>query len=257
MSTTHTLTEWFSTPQGQYLLTREQAFFDQSVADIFGYNAMQLGLPELPFLRASRMPLRFAAAPEGRPEAAAPESRPIAMAYLDLDALPFPCDSLDMVLLPHALEFNPHPHQILREVERVLRPEGSLIISGFNPRSLWGLRRALGPHTDAPWNGAFIALPRLKDWLALLGFEVVTGRFACYAPPLSNPNWVDRLHFMEPAGDRWWAVCGGAYFLQAIKRVSGMHLIKPSWNEGLVGKLLPAMPKLNRELSQRTKNGTE
>ena len=263
MSTSSTLSEWLATSQGNYLLTREQAFFDQSVADIFGYNALQMGLPQHGFLHASRMPLRILASHEpalplseqGVEQAVEP--RQCARVSLDLGALPFECDSLDLVLLPHTLEFSPHPHQILREVERVLRPEGSLIISAFNPRSLWGIRRALGPRTGAPWDGTFIALPRLKDWLALLGFEVVAGRFSCYVPPLSNPKWLQRTHFMEAAGDRWWAVCGGVYFLQAIKRVPGMTLIKPAWNEGLMGKLLPSVPKLNREVSQRSDNKTE
>ena len=243
MPTANTLTDWFATTQGQYLLAREQAFFDHSVADIFGFNALQLGLPEHEFLRTSRMPLRVMAGNEAGVQVRA-----------DVNELPFECGSLDLVLLPHVLEFNAHPHPILREAERILMPDGTLLISGFNPRSLWGLRRALGSKTGYPWNGDFIALPRLKDWLALLGFEVVAGRFACYVPPFTNPGWSNRLRFMEPAGDRWWAVCGGVYFLQAIKRVPGMRLIKPRWNEGLVGKLLPAAPKLNREVPQRTKS---
>lgn len=242
MSTTTALNEWFATPQGQYLLACEQAFFDRAVADIFGFNALQLGLPELEFLRTSRIPLHVIGGHEAG-----------AQVRLDMDELPFECGSLDLVLLPHVLEFNAHPHQILREVERVLMPEGHLIISGFNPRSLWGIRRAIGSKMGYPWCGNFIALTRLKDWLALLGFEVAAGRFACYAPPLTNPGLLSRFQFMEPAGDRWWAVWGGAYFLHAIKRVPGMRPIKPKWNEGLVGKLLPAAPKLNKEVSQRTK----
>ncbi len=224
----------------------EQALFDHSVTDIFGFNAVQLGLAEHDFLRASRMPLRAIVGNEAGVKV-----------RLDMDELPFGCSSLDLVLLPHVLEFNAHPHQILREVERVLRPEGNVIISGFNPRSLWGARRILGSQTSFPWRGDFIALSRLKDWLALLGFEVVTGRFACYAPPLTNPNLLNRFNFMEPAGDRWWAVWGGVYFLQAIKHVSGMNLIKPKWNERLVGTLIPAAPKLNREISQCTKTEPE
>lgn len=246
MSTANTLNDWFATPQGQYLLAREQAFFDQTVTDIFGFNAVQLGLPEHEFLRTSRMPLRALAGTETG-----------AQVRLSMDELPFDTASIDLMLLPHVLEFNEHPHQILREVERVLMPEGHVIIAGFNPRSLWGLRRAMGSQTGYPWRGNFISLPRMKDWLALLGFEVVAGRFACYAPPLLNPKLINRLHFMEPAGDRWWAVCGGVYFLQAIKRVPGMRLIKPRWNEGLVGKLLPATPKLNREVSQKTKTESQ
>ncbi|MDO8292680.1 MAG: methyltransferase domain-containing protein, partial [Gallionella sp.] len=173
------LSEWFATPQGGYVLTREQAYFDRTVSDIFGYNAVQLGLPEHDFLRSSRMPLRFSAGNQAGNDV-----------RLCCTELPFDTASLDLVLIPHVLEFAEHPHQILREVERVLMPEGSLIISGFNPRSLWGLRktlggvhRALGCKQGYPWNGHFISLPRLKDWLALLGFEVVGGRFAAYAPP--------------------------------------------------------------------------
>lgn len=240
MSSADTLNEWFALPQGHYLLTREQEFFDQAIVDIFGFNALQLGLSGHDFLRASRMPLR----------AVGGNDAGVAV-RLHMDELPFDSGSLDLVLLPHVLEFNAHPHQILREVERVLMPEGNVIISGFNPRSLWGVRRRLGSRAGYPWCGDFITLARMKDWLALLGFEVVAGRFACYAPPFGNPGLARYLRFMEPAGDRWWAVCGGVYFLQAIKRVAGMHLVKPRWNEGLVGKLLPVSHKLNRNASQK------
>lgn len=256
MSTVNSLNDWFATTQGQYLLSREQTFFDQAVADIFGFNAVQLGLTEYEFLRASRMPLRTVAGNRAGLKACksadGDKSAQYANVRLIMDELPFDSGSLDMVVMPHVLEFNENPHQILREVERVLMPEGHVIIAGFNPRSLWGVRRALGSKMGYPWRGNFISLTRMKDWLALLGFEVVAGRFSCYAPPLLNPKLIELLHFMEPAGDRWWAVCGGVYFLQAIKRVPGMRPIKPSWNEGLVGKLLPATPKLNRELSQKS-----
>jgi len=228
------LSEWFATEQGGYVLRREQDYFDRTVADIFGYNALQLGLPEHDFLSNSRVPLRFTAG-----------NQPGNAVRLICAELPFASTSLDLVLMPHLLEFAEHPHQILREAERVLMAEGSLILSGFNPFSLWGMHRALGRKQGVPWNGHFITLPRLKDWLALLGFEVVGGRFAAYAPPFRQQKWLERASFMERAGDRWWAVSGGVYFLHAVKRVPGMRLIKPRWNKGLVRKLLPATPKLN------------
>jgi SAM-dependent methyltransferase len=237
------LGEWFTTPQGGYVLTREQKYFDRTVSDIFGYNALQLGLPEHDFLRSNRMPLRFSAGNQAGNAV-----------RLICTELPFDCDSMDLVLLPHVLEFSEHSHQVLREVARVLRPEGNLIISGFNPRSLWGMHRALGRRQGYPWRGHFIALPRLKDWLALLGFEVVGGRFAAYAPPFHQIKWLERFAFMEAAGDRWWAVSGGVYFVHAIKRVHGMRLIKPQWNEGLVSKLLPVAPKMNNKITQRSEH---
>ena len=244
--TAQSLSEWFATGQGGYVLTREQKFFDRTVSDIFGYNALQLGLPEHDFLRSSRMPLRFSAGNQAGNAV-----------RLSCTELPFASASLDLVLIPHVLEFAEHPHQILREVERVLMPEGSLVISGFNPRSLWGLRRALGCKQDYPWSGHFISLPRIKDWLALLGFEVAGGRFAAYAPPFQQTKWLERCAFMEAAGDRWWAVSGGLYFLHAIKRVHGMRLIKPQWNERLVSKLLPVAPKLNNKITQRRETDSQ
>lgn len=233
-STARSLSEWFASEQGGYVLEREQAWFDRTVNDIFGYNALQLGLNEHDLLRNSRIPLRFTG-----------EDKPGALVRLCAEELPFDTGSLDLVLLPHMLEFSEQPHAILREVERVLMPEGSLVISGFNPHSLWGLHRTLVRQRGYPWCGQFIALSRLKDWLALLGFEVVVGRFAAYAPPFQQGKWLGRSDFMEAAGDRWWAGSGGVYFLHAIKRVPGMRLIKPRWNENLVKKLLPVAPKLN------------
>ena len=248
-SNVQSLSEWFATPQGGYVLAREEVYFDRTVCDIFGYNALQLGLPEHNFLRTSRMPLRLSAGNQVGNDV-----------RVCCTELPFDTASLDLVLIPHMLEFSENPHQILREVERVLMPEGSLLVSGFNPRSLWGVRRAMGglrrPKGSKqcyPWNGHFIALSRIKDWLALLGFEVVGGRFAAYAPPFQKAKWLERYAFMEAAGDRWWAVSGGVYFLHAIKRVPGMRLIKPQWNERLVRKLLPAAPKLNNKITQRRK----
>ncbi len=242
MTANNTLAEWLQTTNGKYLLEREMALFDQGVADIFGFHAMQLGLPEHDLLRASRIPLRVVAGSEQGVQVRA-----------SADELPFDTGSMDLVLLPHVLEFSEHPHHILREVERIMMPGGYVLLTGFNPRSLWGIRQKLGPKTQYPWCGKFITLPRIKDWLELLGLEVVGGRFACYAPPIARPELLNRLRFMEPAGDRWWAVCGGVYFLQAIKRVPGVRPIKPQWNGRLVGNLLPVRPKLNSDLSQSAK----
>lgn len=227
------LSGWFGTAQGRYVLMREQAYFDRTVSDIFGFNALQLGCAEYDFLRNSRMPLRMH---EGL--------NATASLRLNHDELPFAGESMDLLLLPHILEFSAQPHQILREVERVLMPEGNLIISGFNPYSLWGLRRALGSKHDFPWCGNFIALQRLKDWLALLGLVVVGGRFTAYAPPFNHTATLAQCQFMEAAGDRWWAISGGVYFLHAVKRVPGMRLIQPKWNKKLVGSLLPVTPKI-------------
>jgi len=216
------LDAWLQSPQGSYVLEWEQAKIDALVADIFGFHALQLGLPQVDYLRDNRIPLRLKAGESGLVDVGC-----------DLRQLPFASASLDLVVLPHVLEFLPDPHQMLREVERVLIPEGQVVIAGFNPLSLWGLRRYLPGQREGlfPWNGNYLSVLRLKDWLALLGFEVDRGNFGCYAPPFEQSKWLQRCHFMEPAGDRWWGFAGGTYLLRAVKRVPGLRLVLPAWKE--------------------------
>ena len=222
----YTLNEWWKTPLGLYLLAREQAFYDSAVADVFGYNAVQLEMPQADLLRMSRMPRHFHAGIRGSDLCCDPR------------ALPFENASVDLLVLPHVLEFSAHPHQVLREAERVLVPDGRLIISGFNPWSLWGIERRLRRRRGYPWHGNFISLPRLKDWLALLSLDIDAGRQTCYVPPSQQPHWLWCFRFMEDAGDRWWPVGGGVYFLQAVKRVRSMRPITPSWQMARVPQRL-------------------
>ena len=199
----------------------EQAKIDAVIADLFGYNALQLGLPQFNLLAQNRIPLHQTVG----------EAGPVDV-RCDLHELPFATGSIDLVVMPHILEFNDDPHQILREVERVLIPDGQLVITGFNPLSLWGLRRRLpGPKGEFPVNGDYISVLRLKDWLQLLSFEVERGNFGCYAPPLKKARWIKHWKFMEAAGDRWWSFAGGVYLLRAVKRVRGMRLIMPHWKQ--------------------------
>lgn len=214
---------WFETPLGRELLAREQAYFDDTVGNIFGFNALQLGLSQFDFLRAARIPLRAAI----DREAGGPAVRVVA----DFHHLPVATQSIDLLVAPHVLEFAADPHQILREVERVLMPEGHLVLSGFNPLSLWGVKRLLNRQAAYPWSGHFFSVARMKDWLSLLNFEMTGGRLCCYTPPITSTRWRSRLAFLERAGDRWWPLFGGVYFLVAKKRVHGMRLILPSWNE--------------------------
>ena len=213
-----TLADWFATPLGRYLREREQAYFDQTVADIFGYYALQVGLPEHPTLAQCRMPSRWTL-----------DYDPPAGLVADPHALPLAENTVDLVVMPHALEFTDDPHLMLREAHRVLRPEGQIVIAGFNPFSLYGVKRYFGREQTPPWNGNFIGLWRLKDWLALLGFDVIGGRLDGYAPPFASERWLRRFAFLEKAGDRWWPIAGGVYFLRATKKVAGMRVIAPAW----------------------------
>lgn len=259
------LHDWFQTPPGRYVLAWEQAQFDRTVADIFGYHALQLGLLDLDTLAANRMQHRWLAVGSGEASSAlvingsaGPASplagagtdtapRPRAALLTEFGALPFPEASLDLVVLPHTLELNTDPHATLREVERVLVPEGRVVICGLNPASLWGLRqrrahlyRRLGfGELYLPNAGEFIGYWRLRDWLRLLSFEVESGRFGCYRPAVRTEKWLGRCDWMDRAGERWWPIFGAVYFVVAVKRVRGMRLLGPAWK---TSKSLAAAP---------------
>ena len=268
------LTDWLKTPPGAYLLAWEQTHFDEAVSDIFGYHALQLGMPELDALQANRMPHKWLA------ETCMPEratylpaqgypvngmgtgsisSPPVAL-LADSAALPFPEGSLDLVLLPHTLELGRDPHSALREVARVLVPEGRVVISGFNPASLWGLRQRRAHlyqrfgygEPFLPQAGEYIGYWRLRDWLRLLNFEVESAHFGCYRPALASQQWLDRFDWMDTAGERWWPIFGAVYFLVAVKRVRGMRLLEPAWKGRKAPVAAPAAVA-NKEPASRCK----
>jgi SAM-dependent methyltransferase len=163
---------------------------------------------------------------------------------------------MDLVVLPHALEFSENPHAILREAHRILMPEGRLVITAFNPNSLWGLAQWFNQRREFPWRGRFVSVHRLRDWLSLLDFEVAGGRFWAYAPPLQSQRWLERFAFMEKMGDRWWGVGGGVYMIEAIKRVQGVRLITPRWQPGLAKVLAPSRPTGHaHEVQKKVMNG--
>ena len=241
------LAQWLQSPPGRYLLAWEQAQLDSTVTDLFGFHALQLGLPELEGLRANRMPHRWVAEDSLR---GGERLRPDLGLHCDFDALPFDSQSLDLVLLPHTLELARDAHDTLREVERVLRPEGRVVIVGFNPASLWGLRQRAGRARQRlglsgqlylPSAGEFIGYRRVRDWLRLLGFEVERGRFGCWRMPLRSDAGLARMAWLESAGARGWPVLGAVYLVEAVKRVRGMRLVGLARRQQVSASAAPAV----------------
>jgi SAM-dependent methyltransferase len=263
------LTDWLKTPPGEYLLAWERERFDAAVADIFGYHALQLGLQEIDTLRGNRMPHQWLAldsirsttvnAPDVNSNLShkSPQSSRRVALLTHSAALPFPANSLDLVVLPHTLELSHDPHATLREVERVLVPEGRVVISGLNPASLWGFRQQrahlfqrLGfGDLFLPEHVEFIGHWRLRDWLRLLSFEVESCQFGCYRPAIDNARWLGRFNWMDAVGARWWPIFGSVYFLVATKRVRGMRLLEPAWKDRAKRAPAPAVVANRRPAS--------
>ncbi len=220
------LGDWYRQAPGRFVRDQVRTAVEPLLRDLFGYHLIQLGSLDWdpPALSVSRVPHRVVM-----------DCRDPGVGHaIDLlaafERLPIETDVVDGVFLPHTLDFSADPHQLLREVERVLIPEGRLVIVGFNPLSLWGLWRLLpGRRAQVPWCGAFIGLLRVKDWLGLLGFDVEVTEHLMFRPPLAHHGLMNRLQFLETSGRRWWAPMGGVYVIRAVKRVSRLTPIKPRW----------------------------
>lgn len=216
---------WYCLRLGRLMLETERALLEKILPDLFGYHLLQIGrMADCDLLSASRISHRVVI------DAQCDVSNETLGLVACPDALPIASDSVDVLLLPHTLEFESDPHQVLREAGRVLIPEGSLIIVGFNPWSLWGLwRLVLMRGSQPPWCGRFIGLARMRDWLALLGFDEVQVHPYFFRPPLQHEGVMKKLSFMEHLGARWWQHLSGAYLLVAKKRVFILTQIRPKW----------------------------
>lgn len=219
---------WADTTLGRALIDEESRKLPALLAGLYGPIAVLLGpRPFSGYLDACEVVHRIQAVMPGGP---APDTGTVLVTRSE--ALPFDAKSVGLAVLPHVLEFSDDPYQVLREVDRVLVPEGHVVILGFNPYSLWGLRNLFDRGADQDlWGGRFYRLGRVKDWLAVLGFDPVAGSMACYLPPIQSARVRRRMHFLERAGDRWWPLLAAVYILVARKREFGMTPLAPRWTQ--------------------------
>lgn len=220
------LQDWFISVYGNLLLDEERKKINQRLHALFGYHILQIGnIGEFDFLDASKISHKLMARLV-MDEASEQRSN----FFCDCTNLPVASDSVDVIVLPHVLEFETNPHQVLRESERILIGEGHLVILSFNPRSLWGLWRLfLAWREKPPWHGHYIALTRMKDWLKLLDFEIINIDRFYFRPPLRSLKFLRKLEFMERLGRYCWPWFGGIYLLVAKKRVVPLTPMKLQW----------------------------
>ncbi len=227
---------WFHFPAGRLLLKQERAQMESILPNLFGYHLLQVGRPgRIDLLAASRIRHSIIMSLESPFQTRRQH-------HADLhglaDALPVAAESLDVVVLPHILEFTPDPHQVLREIDRTLIPEGHVIITGFNPWSLWTLWRWIGwRRRNPPWSGRFHSAAKVQDWLRLLDFDTLLIRSFVYYPPVQHGALIRHLRLFEYLGRRFQPFLGAVYVLVAKKRVVTLTPITPRWR--LRYKLVP------------------
>lgn len=226
------LQAWFESRLGQVLLEQERECLQQRVAAIFGYHVVQIGAPTPHYELLQPSPARNRVILDRHPG-------PGRSLIADHRYLPLANDSVDGVVLPHTLDFSPDPHQLMREVERILIPEGKVLVSGFNPWSPWGIRRLFQKHTGKPpWCGHFFSCKRVQDWFSLLGFDLDEVVYLHYRPPLHNQVVTQKLTFLEGLGRRVWPSLGGIYVMQGVKRTATLTPIRTRWR--VKKRVLPA-----------------
>lgn len=162
------LIEWYQSPQGTNLRLLESNYLSRTVSFRYNQTILQIGSLgwENEYL-AHDCRYRFLVVDYAM-LADASTSRIIARC----DQIPLASECVDVVIIPHCLEFETHQHAVLREAERVLKPEGHFILLGFNPWSLQSLYHfRQGRRGIVPWCGKFLSYPRIRDWLSLLNFE--------------------------------------------------------------------------------------
>ena len=208
------ISRWFGTPLGVELVRETRGSVSRLVPPGYYRTGVQVGHCRDSFLQ--KVEHAYHGVP---PQDSCQEEKEKQQLQCLAEQLPFGARSIDLLVLPFVLEFSADPHAVLREANGVLSPEGCLVVCGFNRWGLWGLRRAISFRPRrTPWAGNFLSLNQIQDWTRLLGLEVVAAASMFYRPPIGSARLLNRVSFLEAAGDRWWSLLSGAYVVVVKKR---------------------------------------
>ncbi len=219
---------WFEALYGDYIVNAEAELLRQWLSQLFGYRMILLG---------TRLQIWDRCAQQGHIRQRIWMNHSDTADQLPCDsltsmsALPVKSDSIDLVVLFHALDRAGDPRRLIREVERILIPEGRVIIFGFNPYSLFGVWRLLGRRNspDEMSGHLKVGCRQLNGWLSLLGMEIEEKKYFAFRPPLQKQSALDKVGFMEAAGQKLWPSSGGVYAIQAVKNVATLTPFRPSF----------------------------
>lgn len=204
-----TLDSWFKdTPYGQYLLNYEKTFYQQTVANIFGYHALQLSLPNINFLENNKIINQYHLNQNIK---------------CNIEMLPFENNSVDLIICPHSIELTPNYYQVLSECYRIMAPKGKLIITGFN-QYRFSSNMIFKPKTPPLY---YIKLKELQANLTKLNFQTIGGKFLSYCPPFKNPDIFNKFAVIDKIGDRWFPTFANIYALVLSKEVVSTTWLKP------------------------------
>lgn len=211
------LETWYARDSGERLFAEIRERSKTLLDTAFGYHILQLGpLSGRSLLAQSRINHKIIAGSPGLPGVTLPS---------ECAELPLESDSIDMIVALHTLEFCNNPHNSLREMQRVLRPHGHLLIIGFNPYSLKGLSQWLsGSVGNSLWRSRrSVSQYRLTDWLHLVGCRVERFDHLCPLPIWGSGRSSRAAAALDAALNRHGIPLGSVYIGHAIKQVPNVR----------------------------------
>ena len=241
------LADWFQTTLGTEVISEARKWVSRLVPTGYYRTGFQVGPCRDDFLQNAEHAC-FGLAPQDPFHDEAGRRQVECLA----EQLPFGARSIDLLVLPFTLEFSADPHTVLREANGVLAPEGCLVVCGFNRWGLWGLRRTVSfrPRRD-PWAGNFLSLNQIQDWTRLLGLDLVAARSMFYRPPIRSVALLNRISFLEAAGDRWWPMLSGAFVLVVKKRAFAQSTLLEPVRASRQSRPKPFASALPRQVANR------
>ena len=227
---------WHKLPNGEFILNELNQQLALWWPKFFGYHLLKIGALSRD-IDCSTSPIKHQLTVSGFTNKA--------NVVADVDDLPLLEHSVDVCLLSHALEFSVDPHHVVREANRVLIPNGYLIITGYNPFSLAGLNKFI-PYRKkhSPWNERFFSPMRVKDWLHLMGYEILSDQRSLHSSLASKVTDGKLVNYYQNFAKNYLPSLGSIYVIIAKKRVLPLTPIKPKWQ--LRPKFSPVeMPTMN------------
>ncbi len=232
------MSEWFETNLGASVVKSELQRCINLIPSEYYARGMQIGMVSHNFLENSSVANRYFVKTPTCSGMLTDENGYFVSS--DPSVLPFPERSQNLVVLPHTLDFCSSPHEVLRQINQILSPEGCLVVSGFNVSSFYGLSKALRNKKHLPWCGSFYSVRRVQDWLSLLGYDLVGASMIEYQLPLQSEIWRNRMRFLESVGDRWWPGFGGIYIIVGRKKEI---MVRPIGTQKTWQRLIPGMAR--------------
>jgi len=246
------LSTWYKTQSGQATLAKLDEQCAELLSEIFGYYAVETGVlsGKHSLLQQTRIATSFTLIDKSHsssfssvstnslsPTSVSTKKRvegdqleTFSSIISSNEQLPLATDNIDLVLGTHVLESSKDPHQVLREIDRVLVPEGHCILIGFNPFAISGLAKQLRSKISRQEDTVKLrSASRIRDWFSLLGFEVLDVQYMGLRPNVKNKKLFESLSKLEEWSEIAGPLLGKLYMIHAKKQVVAMTPYKKVW----------------------------